>query len=92
MSKPPKPKYRTPNWSSYNESLRQRGALLLWIDKDMKWVGAPSGKRGRTPTFSDAAIQFCLMIKNLYGLALRQTTGMVRSLLALAGLDWMCRT
>ena len=42
MSKPSKPKYRTTNWSSYNESLRQRGALLLWIDKDMAWAGAPS--------------------------------------------------
>ena len=88
MSKPSKPKYRTTNWSSYNESLRQRGALLLWIDKDMAWAGAPSGQRGRSPLFSDAAIQFCLMIKNLYGLALRQTTDMVRSLLRLAGLDW----
>ena len=88
MSKPSKPKYRTTNWSSYNESLRQRGALLLWIDKDMAWAGVPSGQRGRSPLFSDAAIQFCLMIKNLYGLALRQTTGMVRSLLRLAGLDW----
>lgn len=54
----------------------------------MEWAGAPSGQRGRSPSFSDAAIQFCLMIKNLYGLALRQTTGMVRSLLRLAGLDW----
>jgi len=88
MSKPPKPKYRTTNWSAYNESLRQRGALLLWIDKDMEWAGVPSGKRGRSPSFSAAAIQFCLMIKNLYGLALRQTTGMVRSLLKLAGLEW----
>ena len=88
MSKPPKPKYRTTNWPAYNESLRQRGALLLWIDKDMGWTGAPSGKRGRSSSFSDAAIQFCLMVKNLYGLALRQTTGMVRSLLKLAGLDW----
>lgn len=69
MSKPPKPKYRTTNGSVYNESLRQRGALLLWIDKNMEWVGAPSGKRGRSPSFSDAAIQICLMIKNLYGLA-----------------------
>ncbi|MEN3110144.1 IS5 family transposase [Uliginosibacterium paludis] len=88
MSKPPKPKYRTTNWSAYNESLRERGALLLWSDKDMEWAGAPSGKRGCSPSFSDAAVQFCLMIKNLYGLALRQTTGMVRSLLKLAGLDW----
>ena len=47
-----------------------------------------SGKRGRTPTFSDAAIQFCLTIKGLFGLALRQAMGMVESLLKLAGLPW----
>jgi hypothetical protein len=88
MSKPPKPKYRTTNWPAYNESLCQRGSLMLWIDKDMEWAGAPSGKRGRSPSFSDAAVQFCLMIKNLYGLALRQTTGMVGRLLELVGLDW----
>jgi hypothetical protein len=81
MSKPPKPKYRTTNWSAYNESLRQRGSMLLWIDQDMNWEGTQSGKRGHPPQFSDAAIQFCLMIKNLYGLALRQSTGMVQSLL-----------
>jgi hypothetical protein len=38
--------------------------------------------------FSDAAIQFCLTIKVLFKLPLRQTTGMVASLLKMAGLDW----
>ena len=38
--------------------------------------------------FSDAAIQFCLTIKVLFKLPLRQTTGMVASLLKLANLDW----
>ena len=40
------------------------------------------------PVFSDAAIQFCLSIKVLFKLPLRQTAGMVASLLRLAGLDW----
>lgn len=41
------------------------------------------------PLFSDAAIQFCLMIKGLFGLALRrQAMGMAESLLKLAGLSW----
>jgi IS5 family transposase len=83
-----KKKYKTKNWSDYNRALKQRGALLLWIDKDMEWQAKPSGKRGRAEKFSDAAIQFCLMLKNLYGLALRQAMGMVSSLLKLSGLDW----
>jgi hypothetical protein len=38
--------------------------------------------------FCDAAIQFCLSIKILFKLPLRQTCGMVARLLKLAGLDW----
>ena len=53
----------------------------------MQWFAAPSGKRGRQRTFSDAAIQFCLSIKCLFCLALRQSLGLVKSLLRLAGLD-----
>ncbi len=80
--------YRTTNWREYNQSLKQRGLMLLWIDKEMDWLAAGSGKRGRAEKFSDAAIQFCLMVKNLFGLALWQASGMVASLLKLSGLDW----
>ena len=62
--------------------------MLLWIDKEMDWLAPGSGKRGRAEKFSDAAIQFCLMVKNLFGLALRQAAGMVASLLKLSCLDW----
>ncbi len=88
MSKPQPKKYRTTNWRDYNQSLKQRGAMLLWIDKKMDWLSPGSGKRGRSEKFSDAAIQFCLMVKNLFGVALRQASGMVASLLKLSGLDW----
>ena len=54
----------------------------------MAWFAAASGKRGRSPKFSDAAIQFCLTLKNLFGLALRQTTGLAESVLHLCGLAW----
>ena len=48
----------------------------------------PTGKRGRRPVFTDAAIQAYLTLKAVFGLPLRQTTWMVASLLELAGLDW----
>ncbi len=35
-----------------------------------------------------SAIQFCLMAKVLFGLPLRQTTGMLSSILKMPGLDW----
>ncbi len=84
--------YRTTNWTEYNAALKARGSLSVWLDKEMTWHAVPSGKRGRSQTFSDAAIQFCLSIKCLFGQPLRQTLGMVQSLLKLAGLDWRCRT
>lgn len=62
--------------------------LPCWLDRDMNWLAPKAGKPGRPPVFSDAAILFCLMIKVLFGLPLRQTTGMVASILEMAGLDW----
>ncbi len=81
-------KYKTKNWSSYNDSLKQRGSLSIWFDPEMVWTPPPSGKRGRQQQFSDAAIQTCLTLKVLFGMPLRQTTGFVQSLLRLLGLDW----
>jgi len=81
-------KYKTTNWSAYNEALKRRGSLTIWFDPDMVWKPPPSGKRGRQPSFSNAAIQTCLTMKVLFGMPLRQTTGFVQSLLMLVGLDW----
>lgn len=53
--------------------------IVGWFDKDM--VRCP-------PVFTDAAIQFCLVVKVLFGQPLRQTTGMVSSILSMAGRDW----
>ena len=88
MSTPTKQKYRTTNWKAYNAALKQRGSLLIWVDQDMCWHGSASGKRLRSTKYGEAAIQFCLTIKGLFNLALRQATGIAQSLLKLAGLDW----
>ena len=88
MSKPTSPTYKTTNWTAYNEALKRRGSLTIWLDPEMNWGAKPSGKRGRSRTFSDAAIKTCLTMKVLFGMALRQTTGFVESLLRLTGLDW----
>lgn len=65
-----------------------RRSLTIWLDKGMSWFAAASGKRGRSTKLSVAAIQFCLSIKNLFGLALRQSAGFVQSLLTLSRLLW----
>ncbi|WP_343504176.1 IS5 family transposase [Alloyangia pacifica] len=88
MPKPTPTRYRTTNWSAYNAALRKRGEMLIWFDNDMTWLAPHDGRAGRPPVFSDAAIQFCLSIKVLFRLPLRQTAGMVAGLLQQAGLDW----
>ncbi|CUH20517.1 Transposase DDE domain protein [Jannaschia seosinensis] len=88
MSKPVPARYRTTNWSSYNAALRKRGSMLIWMDEEMAWLAPHESRPGRPAVFSDAAIQFCLSIKVLFKLPLRQTAGMVAALLRLAGLNW----
>lgn len=88
MSQPRKPRYRATNRKQYNAALKARGSLTVWLDKRVYWFATASGKHGSSPKFSDAAIQFCLTLKNLFGLALRQTTGLVESVLHLYGLAW----
>lgn len=71
MSRPIPPSYKTKNWPTYNEALKQRGSLTLWFDPDMAWVLTPTSKRGGQPQYSDAAMQTCLSMKVLFGMALR---------------------
>ena len=88
MPKRSAPKYRTTNWSEYNAALKRRGSLEIWFDPGMQWLADPSDRPGRPLRFSNSAIELCLTLKVLFGLALRQVTGLVASLLKLAKLGW----
>lgn len=54
----------------------------------MIWLSPPDGSPSRPAVFSDAAIQICLVMKVLLGMALRPATGFVESLSRLIGFDW----
>lgn len=88
VPKPAAPKYRTTNWPQYNAALKLRGSLEIWFDPQMHWLSKPCGRPGRPMRFSDSAIELCLTLKSLFNLPLRQVTGLVASLIKLAGLDW----
>ena len=70
MSRPTSPTYKTRNWPAYNEALKRRGSLTIRFDPEMSWDATPTGRRGRRQTYSDAAIQTCLSMKVLFGMAL----------------------
>ena len=85
----PKTRYRTRNWRAYDRELIARGDLTIWISPDLSWHAEKgTGRRGRPPVFSDAAIQAVLTLKVLYQPSLRAARGMAGSLRRLAGLDW----
>ena len=86
--KPVPQKYQTTNWKAYNAAFKARGSLSICLYPNTIWRGRTSGKRRRSTTFSDEAIQFCPSIKCLFSLPLCQVMGMTQSLLQLAGLDW----
>jgi hypothetical protein len=66
MNKPTPKIYRTTNWSSYNRALINRGNIAIWFDPATQWYAPSKGKQGRNQTYSDAAIQCCLMIKSYF--------------------------
>lgn len=86
----PKVKYHVKNWSAYNQALIQRGSLTLWVDEAAigQWLEpAQTGKRGHPFTYADMAVECMLLLKAVYHLPLRQTQGLMASLLRLLHLE-----
>ncbi len=82
-------RYRVTNWAEYNESLRRRGDLTIWVTNDaLKQWRAPrrSTPRG-PPAYSDLAIATSLTLRAIYKLPLRQTQGLMRSIAPLMGVE-----
>ena len=84
-----RPKRRVTNWSEYNEALRQRGSLTVWFTDDAiaAWKAVPRTTPGGQPHYSDLAITTGLMLRAVFRLALRQTEGLIGSILQLLGLE-----
>ena len=84
--------YRVKNWHEYDQSLRDRGDITLWISQDAinAWTPPMTGKRGAQPVYSDAAIETALTLRLLFRLPLRQTEGFLHSLLTLMDVRLPC--
>ncbi|MFZ1703108.1 MAG: IS5 family transposase [Saprospiraceae bacterium] len=82
-------KYRITNWSSYNESLKNRGKITFWFSDDVKknWYYNGKNKPGGKIEYSDSTIECILIFKYLYSLCYRQTEGFVRDLLQLMSIN-----
>jgi hypothetical protein len=85
----PKQKHKVTNWREYDASLRQRGSLTVWFSAEAieGWRAAPRTTRGGQPWYSPLAILTALTLRAVFRLALRQTEGLIGSILHLLGLD-----
>ncbi|MBA9033798.1 hypothetical protein HNR29_004361 [Rhizobium leguminosarum] len=84
-----KQKFKVTNWAAYNESLRQRGDLTVWVSDEAlsQWSAQRRTSRGGQPKYSDLAITMCLTVRVVYELPLRQTQGLMRSIATLMGVE-----
>ncbi len=78
-----KANYKVRNRPEYNESLKNRGSLTLWISDEAIKEWHPENedkKRGGQRVYSDLAVETCLTIRSVYKLGLRQAEGFMESI------------
>src|SRR3954467_9488100 len=85
----PKQKHKVTTWREYDASLRSRGSLTVWFSAEAieGWRAAPRTPRGGQPWYSPLAILTALTLRAVFRLALRQTEGLIGSIIHLLGLD-----
>jgi len=87
--KVPRQKNGKIDWARYNDMLRDRGSFDIWITKAVikNWYAKPKGKRGAQEIYSASAVLITRQLGFVFRQALRNTEGMVRSLVKSMGLD-----
>ena len=85
----PRQKFKVTNWRPYDASLPQRGGLTVWVTDEAiaAWTAEPRTTRGGPRIYSPLAILTALTLRAVFRLALRQTEGLIGSVIGLLGLD-----
>ena len=85
----PRQRQRVINSAAYDAALRQRGSLTVWFTDEAieDWRAAPRTTPGGQPWYSSLAILTALTFKAVFRLALRQTEGLIGSVIGLLGLE-----
>ena len=78
----PKMKFKVQNWPEYEAGLRRRGSLTLWIENAALAQWQSVGPRGHA-RYQSIAIETCFMLRTVFKMALRQTEGLMASVLSL---------
>ena len=82
-------KFKVTNWSDYEAGLRRLGSLTLWVRDEAiaSWSAALPTTPGSQARYSETAIDTVLMGRLFFHQPLRQTEGLLGSLLDLMGID-----
>src|SRR3954452_19542643 len=85
----PRQRQRVTNWAEYDAGLRARGSLTVWFSDEAVEGGRAEARTGRggQSKYLNLAIATALTLRTVFRLALRQTEGLIGSILALLGLD-----
>ncbi len=77
------------NWPAYEAGLRARGSLTVWFTEEAiaAWRAEPRTTPGGQPHYSALAITTALTLRAVFRLGLRQTEGLLGSILQLLGLE-----
>lgn len=93
LSPKKKPDYRVTNWPDYNQSLRKRGMISLYLpygDLKSQFINESpyvEGRTGQQATYSLAYIELIYTYYRLFGWGIRQITGYLEDLWKIKGLD-----
>ena len=84
----PKQKRKVTNSAAYDAALRQRGSLTVWFTDEAvaAWTAEPRTTQGGQRWYSPLAILTALTLRAVFHLALRQTEGLIGSIIHLLGL------
>ena len=82
----PKQKRKIMKWTTYDAILCQRGSLTAWCTDEAITAerAAPRTTRGGQPWYSPLAILTALTLRAVFRLALRQTEGLIGSIIRAA--------
>jgi len=85
----PRQQYQVTNWPAYDAVLRQRGGLTVRFSEAAiaAWDAERRITPGGQPRYSALAIATALTLRAVFRLALRQTEGLIGSIIRLLGFD-----
>jgi len=77
------------NWSQYNQKLKKIARIDFFISEEAikNWRYNGERKAGGVIKYSDHVIEMCLIIREFYKLAYRQTQGFIESVLQYMSID-----